>query len=68
MTIGDNVILNNSIVGENCKIMDNSYLKNSIVGDHEIIGNDSILNNSIVWNKPIPEGYPKKQIGNVIGE
>jgi len=68
VTIGDNVILNNSIVGEDCKIMDNSYLKNSIVGDHEIIENDSIINNSIVWNKPIPEGYPKKQIGNVIGE
>ncbi|MCK5300268.1 MAG: NDP-sugar synthase [Thermoplasmatales archaeon] len=68
VTIGDNVILNNSIVGEDCKIMDNSYLKNSIVGDHEIIENDSIIHNSIVWNKPIPEGYPKKQIGNVIRE
>ena len=68
VTIGDYVIINNSIVGEDCKIMNNSQLKNSIIGDQEIIENDSILNNSIVWNKPIPEGYPKKQIGNVIGE
>jgi len=26
------------------------------------------LENTVVWNQPIPEGYPKKQIGNVIGE
>ena len=33
---------------------------------HDVI--DSVLDKKLVWNQPIPNGYPKKQIGNVIGE
>jgi len=66
--IGDHVEIRNSIIGENCSILDNSNIIDSVVGDYEIIIKGSTLNNNIVWNKPIPEGYPKKQVGNVIGE
>jgi len=66
--IGKNVVLNNCVVGENCKIGDGSQLKNTAVGDNEIVIEKSVFDNKIVWNQPIPEGYPKKQIGNVIGE
>ncbi len=66
--IGKNVELNNCVVGENCKIGDNSQLKNTVVGDNEIVIEKSYFDNKIVWNQPIPDGYPKKQIGNVIGE
>jgi mannose-1-phosphate guanylyltransferase len=68
VSIGDEVVLKNSIVGENCKIFNNSNIRNSIIGDNEIVVKNSDINNKIVWNKPIPTGYPNKQIGNVIGE
>lgn len=67
VNIGEKVVLKNSIVGENCKILDNSNIVNSIIGDNEIVIKNGILNNDILWSKSIPNGYPKKQVGNVIG-
>jgi len=66
--IGKNVALDNCVIGENCKIGDHSHLKNTVIGDNEVVDKSSIFDNKMVWNQPIPEGYPKKQIGNVIGE
>ncbi len=66
-TIGDNVTLDSCVIGEGCEIGDGAVLKNVAVGDHETIRPKAMLENTIVWNQPIPEGYPNKQIGNVIG-
>ncbi|UCF12805.1 MAG: NDP-sugar synthase [Thermoplasmatales archaeon] len=66
--IGKNVVLNNCVIGENCRIGDHSNLKNSVVGDNEIVIEKTVLDNKMVWDQPVPHGYPKKQIGNVIGE
>ena len=32
----------------------------------ENIRKNCIINKETVWNQPVPEGYPKTQIGNVI--
>jgi len=66
--IGDNVVINNSVIGENCQIGDNSQIENTAVGDNEILQEKTKINNKIVWTQDVPEGYPNKQIGNVIGE
>ena len=66
--IGENVILSNCVVGENCKIGSFSNLKYSVFGDNETIEDNSTMNKEVIWTRPIPEGYPKKQIGNVIEE
>lgn len=66
--IGKNVVLDNCVIGENCEMGDHSNLKNTVVGDNEIVKENTVLDNKMVWNQPMPEGYPKKQIGNVIGE
>jgi len=66
--IGENTILTNSIIGEKCKIGNSSNIINSVLGDNEIVKEKTFLDNKIVWSKPIPRGYPDKQIGNVIGE
>jgi len=66
--ICDNIVIKNSIIGKNCSIFDNSNIINSVIGDYETIIKESNLNNNFIWNKPIPEGYPEKQIGNVIRE
>ncbi|MEM4258692.1 MAG: NDP-sugar synthase [Candidatus Thermoplasmatota archaeon] len=68
VTIGENVHLGNCIIGENCVIEHNSNLIITAIGDNEHIKQNTRLENAIIWTQPIPPGYPKKQIGNVIGE
>lgn len=66
--ISENVTINNSVIGENCEIKESCEIKNSVIGDNETVEANTFLNNKPVWNQPKPEGYPDKQIGNVIGE
>jgi mannose-1-phosphate guanylyltransferase len=66
--IGNGVQLNNCVIGENCTIEDNAVLTHVAVGDNEIIPANTTVENQVIWTQPEPEGYPKKQIGNVIGE
>jgi mannose-1-phosphate guanylyltransferase len=68
VNIDNEVIINNCVIGENCKIGKSSNLKNTVIGDNESLKENSILDKKMVWNQHIPEGYPNKQIGNVIGE
>lgn len=56
------------VVGEGCRIGRNVRLVKSIVGDGEVIDDNSTLENASVWTKPVPEGYPSGQIGNVVGK
>jgi len=64
--IKSNVVLRGCVVGENCRIGGFSNLKDSVLGDNETISENTILDNGLVWTQPIPEGYPDKQIGNVV--
>ena len=66
--IGKNVQMENCVIGENCIINTHSNLKNSVIGANEKISEKTVLENEVVWNQSIPNGYPKKQIGNVLGE
>lgn len=66
--IEKDVKLYNCVIGENCIVKHNSKLTNTAVGDYEIVDENTFFDNKIIWNQPIPKGYPKKQIGNVIGE
>ncbi len=66
--IGEKVTLSNCVIGEQCKIGDSSIIINSVLGDNEFIDEQTHLDNKNIWTKPIPKGYPDKQIGNVIGE
>jgi len=68
VTVGKNVVLDHCVIGEQVTIGDVSVLKNIAVGDSEIIMDHTKLDNAVVWNQQIPQGYPSKQIGNVIGE
>jgi len=68
VTIGENVTLEHCVIGEHVSIGDDSVLRNVAVGDNERVQDAAMLDNVVVWNQPIPQGYPSKQIGNVIGE
>ena len=60
--------LNNCVIGENAIIEPKSDLKYVVLGDNEILKEKMQLENKLIWTQDIPKGYPKKQIGNVIGE
>ncbi len=62
--IEENVEMENCIVADRCKIGKNVRMKNVVVGEGEIIEDGKIIENEKIWNKPLPKGYPKKQIGN----
>ena len=66
VTVAENTVLSDCVIGENCKIKNSSNLKNIVLGDNEILDNNTILSDQIIWTKPIPEGYPDKQVGNVL--
>lgn len=68
VNIGDNVRIDRCVIGENVTIGEGALLQNVAVGDNENIQPHTTLDNTVVWTQPIPEGYPSKQIGNVIGE
>jgi mannose-1-phosphate guanylyltransferase len=65
-TIGDNVLLSDCVIGENCEIGSFSNIKNSVLGDNEKLSGKSNITEKIIWTQPTPEGYPDKQIGNVL--
>ena len=60
--------LNHCVIGESAQVQSHSSLDYVVLGDNENLSEKSFLENKLVWTQPIPEGYPKKQIGNVIGE
>ena len=64
--IGDDCRITNSIIGANCKIGTECVIENCIIGDREIVPAGAVLRDQSVWTKPIPEGYPQNQIGNVV--
>ncbi len=66
VVVAENTILSGCIIGEGCKIGDSSHLENLVLGDNEILDDNTSLSDQIVWTKPIPMGYPSKQIGNVL--
>ncbi len=61
-----NAVVLNSIVGERSIVKKSARVINSVLGDDEIIEENTIVENAKIWTKPIPEGYPKRQVGNVI--
>ena len=68
VVIEDNVKITNCVIGENCKIGSFSELTNSVCGDNEVLQDQTITDKQIIWSQPVPEGYPDKQIGNVLAE
>ncbi len=58
--------LEQCVIGEKSIINTNCSLKQTVVGDYETVEKHTNLVNKTIWTQPVPEGYPKKQIGNPI--
>lgn len=68
VVIKHNAVLENCIVGSDCIIERDVTMKNVVVGDGELIQEEKSYENRKIWNRPIPDGYPEKQIGNPLQE
>jgi len=67
-TIEENVHIDHCVIGSQSVIGHSTRLHNVVVGDNEMLPAETTYENTPVWTQLVPEGYPKKQIGNVIGE
>jgi mannose-1-phosphate guanylyltransferase len=69
----------NSVAGRDCAVQEGAHVTNSILGDGVTIASNVRLTDCVVgdgefvranvsgervWTKPVPEGYPDRQIGN----
>ncbi len=68
VVVDGDCVIEGSVIGENTSIGRGCRIINTVIGDNESIDNYVELVDTNVWTQPIPEGYPEKQIGNVIGE
>lgn len=68
VTIEENVHLDHCVIGSQSTIGHSAGLHNVVVGDAEVVLGETTYENIPIWTQDIPKGYPKKQIGNVIGE
>jgi len=66
VVINGNVNISNCVIGENCHIGSFSTISNCVLGDKEKLNENSKFDNRIIWTQPIPDNYPKKQIGNAL--
>jgi len=64
--IEEDVLIENSVVGEGCIIRRGAKIIDSVIGDKEEIEESRIIKGERVWTKPIPKGYPDRQVGNVV--
>jgi mannose-1-phosphate guanylyltransferase len=67
-TVKDNCQLNNCVIGEKAVVQNQASLDYVVLGDNETLSESTTQENKLVWTQSIPEGYPRKQIGNVIGK
>lgn len=63
-SIGDDVTLRRCVLGDDVTVADGVQLTNCIVGDGETVSKSA--DNERIWSRPVPDGYPDKQVGNVI--
>jgi mannose-1-phosphate guanylyltransferase len=64
--VGDGAIITDSVIGQGCRVGKGCTLKNVVLGDEHDISEGARMENRVVWEKPVPEGYPDSQVGNVI--
>lgn len=62
LTVARGVTVEDCVIGDNVRIEAN--VRNCVIGDGETI--TSATENLRVWTKPMPAGYPDKQVGNAL--
>jgi len=64
LTVGDDVRLERCVLGDDVTILSESFLVDCVVGDGETVGGARA--DERIWSRPVPAGYPRKQVGNAL--
>ncbi|HUR63456.1 MAG TPA: NDP-sugar synthase [Candidatus Thermoplasmatota archaeon] len=62
--VGVGASLERCILGDGVTVRDGVRLTDCVVGDNEAVGHDA--KDARIWTKPVPPGYPQKQVGNAL--
>lgn len=62
--IGVGAALERCILGDGVTVRDGVRLVDCVVGDGETVSQDAT--GARIWTKPVPAGYPEKQVGNAL--
>lgn len=60
--LGTGAVVERSVLGDNVTVRPGVKVVDCIVGDNELVSQD--IKGQRLWSKPIPPGYPEKQVGN----
>lgn len=79
--VADDVLLDQAVVGQRCRIGEGAKLRCCVLGDDVEVAAGSVLEDCVVgdgervagthkderiWTRPVPDGYPAKQVGNAM--
>ncbi|HEX2065414.1 MAG TPA: NDP-sugar synthase [Candidatus Thermoplasmatota archaeon] len=62
--VGVGVRLERCILGDGVTVRDGVHLADCVVGDGETVS--ASARDARVWTRPVPAGYPQKQVGNAL--
>lgn len=62
--VGVGARLERCILGDGVTIRDGVHLADCVVGDNEAVSANA--KDARIWSKPVPPGYPQKQVGNAL--
>ncbi|MCA1819945.1 MAG: NDP-sugar synthase [Halobacteriales archaeon] len=62
--VGVGARLERCILGDGVTVRDGVHLVDCVVGDNEAVSHDA--KDARIWTKPVPAGYPQKQVGNAL--
>lgn len=62
--IGPGAVVERSVLGDNVTIRGGVKVTDCIVGDGEVVSHDA--GGLRIWTRPLPAGYPAKQVGNAL--
>ncbi len=62
--VGVEANVERSVLGDNVTVKAGVHLADCVVGDGEIVSSNAT--GQRIWTKPIPAGYPQKQVGNAL--
>jgi len=62
--VGPGATVDGCVLGDRVTIRGGIHLKDCVVGDGETVSEDA--KGQRIWTRPLPAGYPQKQVGNAI--
>lgn len=64
VTVAPTARIEHSVLGDGVVVHDGAVLRDCVVGDGEVV--EGTHEGARLWSRPVPAGYPDKQVGNAL--